>query len=49
MFLTQKGDTLNMVDEALVARFRKGDFTGVTPVIINIAPMPSVAQLLGMN
>ncbi len=50
MALTEKGEAARMlINQRLIDDFRKGDFTGITPVIINIAPMANVSALLGMN
>jgi hypothetical protein len=43
-----KGVTM-IFDAAMTARFRSGDFTGLTPVIIRITPIASPAAILGLQ
>ncbi len=43
-----KGVTMTF-DPAMADRFRKGDFTGLTPVIIRIVPIASPAAMLGLD
>ena len=50
MALTEAGDKAEMaIDNAMMARFKGGDFSGVTPVIIRVAPLSDVSVLLGLN
>jgi hypothetical protein len=35
-------------DPALLDQFKKGDFTGLTPVILNITPVADIRPLLGL-
>jgi len=42
-----KGVEMN-VDAAMLAQFRRGDFTGIMPIIINITPITSALPILGM-
>ncbi|MEI8011833.1 MAG: hypothetical protein WCI27_05045, partial [Candidatus Omnitrophota bacterium] len=37
------------LDPAMVARFERGDFSGVVPVILKVTPISSPMLLLGMN
>lgn len=36
-------------DSALFAKFRRGDFSGILPVIVLITPLMSILPLLGLN
>jgi hypothetical protein len=36
-------------DPAMIVQFKSGDFSGVTPVIINITPISNVMSLLGLK
>ncbi len=36
-------------DPAVAEQFKRGDFSGVTPVIINITPIPNIMPLLGLK
>jgi len=50
MTLTQTGDRFQVTfDEGMIGRFKKGDFSGVTPVIVRVAPLSDVASLLGLK
>ncbi len=43
------GDQIKMiVDPAMVARFRAGDFSGIRVQILGVITMPSVLPLFGM-
>ena len=37
------------IDPAMAARFKSGDFTGLTPVILKVTPITSAAPLLGLE
>ena len=44
-----QGDAIDMrFDASMVAQFKRGDFTGVRPVILSITPLSSVMSLLGI-
>ncbi len=48
--VTKDGNGVKVTfDPAMLERFKKGDFTGVVPVILNITPIPSVLPLLGFS
>ncbi|NTV29377.1 MAG: hypothetical protein HGA80_04770 [Candidatus Omnitrophica bacterium] len=50
MSLNQQGQAMDMqFDPAVLEQFRRGDFTGIAPVILNIAPIQSLRPLLGMD
>jgi CheY-like chemotaxis protein len=50
MSMSQQGDAAEFrFDPTVVEQFKRGDFTGVTPVILNITPIQSLAPLLGME
>jgi hypothetical protein len=36
-------------DKAMIAQFRRGDFSGVRPVIMSITPLASIKPLLGIK
>lgn len=36
-------------DPAMIEQFKRGDFSGITPVIINFTPVPSIRPLLGLK
>lgn len=36
-------------DKAMIEQFKRGDFTGVRPVILNVTPITSVLPLLGLS
>ncbi len=43
------GDKIDIqFDPAMVEQFKRGDFTGVRPVILNVTPLTSVLPLLGL-
>ena len=42
-----KGVEMN-VNAAMLAQFRRDDFTGIMPIIINITPITSALPILGM-
>ncbi len=43
------GDKINIqFDKAMIESFKRGDFTGVRPVILNVTPIQSVLPLLGL-
>jgi hypothetical protein len=47
--LDVNGEEINIkFDPAMIEQFKKGDFTGVRPVIINITPIANMLPLLGM-
>ncbi|MBF0619546.1 MAG: hypothetical protein HQL19_05205, partial [Candidatus Omnitrophica bacterium] len=46
--LTASGDAVSLTfDQAMIANFKRGDFSGITPVIVNIAPVTNLQMLLG--
>jgi hypothetical protein len=48
--VAKSGQGVTMIfDAAMADRFRRGDFTGLTPVIIRITPIVSPAAMLGMQ
>ena len=48
--VTREGKGIEMkLDPAMVARFERGDFTGVVPVILKVTPLASPLPLLGMS
>ena len=50
MRLTQTGDQAQMsFDEATMARFKQGDFTGINPVIVRVQPLTDISLLLGLG
>ncbi len=36
-------------DPAAIEQFKKGDFTGIVPVIINVTPIPNLMPFIGLN
>jgi phosphomannomutase len=45
-----KGDQINIkFDPAMIEQFKRGDFSGVRPVIINITPLNSIWPVLGLS
>ena len=50
MRLDQSGQQADIhFDQAMMARFARGDFAGVRPVILEMTVMPGVLPLLGRN
>jgi hypothetical protein len=50
MRMDEKGEKINMVfDPAQIEKFQRGDFTGLEPVILNIAPITNIRPLLGLG
>ncbi len=50
MAMSERGDTVAMrFDPAMIAQFKRGDFTGIKPEIIQITPVPSLAVLMGLT
>ena len=48
--VTREGKGIEMkLDPVIVARFERGDFTGVVPVILKVTPLASPLPLLGMS
>ena len=48
--VAREGKGIEMkLDPAMVARFERGDFTGVVPVILKVTPIASPLPLLGMG
>jgi len=44
------GDKINIkFDPAMIEQFKRGDFSGVRPVIVNITPISSVLPMLGLK
>jgi SAM-dependent methyltransferase len=49
MLMDVSGEKINIkFDQALVDQFRRGDFSGIRPVIINITPVPNGWPSLGV-
>ncbi len=49
MNMSEKGGKIDMkFDPAMVAQFKRGDFTGIRPVIQSITPITNVRPLLGL-
>jgi len=43
------GDAIDIrFDQSMIAQFKRGDFTGVRPVILSVTPLSSVLPLLGI-
>ena len=38
-----------MFDPVVIEEFKRGDFTGLTPVMINVVPLSSVRTILGLE
>lgn len=50
MAMSETGDKAAMAfGPAMLAQFNQGHFTGITPVIINIVPILSLAPLMGLD
>ena len=50
MQMNEKGQKIDMLfDQAMMAQFKRGDFSGLTPVIFNITPIANPSLLLGLN
>jgi len=50
MQMTETGDKAAInLDPAMIERFKQGDFTGITPVIISVTPLPSLTSLLNLR
>ncbi|MBF0619360.1 MAG: hypothetical protein HQL19_04250 [Candidatus Omnitrophica bacterium] len=49
MTMTEKGSAAEFsVDQAMIAQFEQGHFTGFRPVVINVTPMKDLALLMGL-
>jgi hypothetical protein len=49
MQLTEQGQKVDMTfDPTMLEQFKSGDFTGLTPVILNITPITNIKPLLGL-
>ena len=49
MGMNVTGEKINIqLDNAMIDSFKRGDFTGVRPVILNVTPIQSVLPLLGL-
>jgi hypothetical protein len=49
MSMNEQGQKIDMTfDPAMVDQFKRGDFTGLTPVILNITPITNIKPLLGL-
>jgi hypothetical protein len=49
MSMNEQGQEIDMqFDPATIEQFRSGDFTGLTPVILNITPITNIKPLLGL-
>jgi hypothetical protein len=49
MQMNEQGQKVDMrFDPALIEQFKSGDFTGLTPVILNITPITNIKPLLGL-
>ncbi len=47
--MNAKGQKVDMkLDQAMMAKFRRGDFTGLTPVIYSITPIANIRPMLGL-
>jgi virulence-associated protein VagC len=50
MQMSESGQEVDMnFDPARIEQFRRGDFTGLVPVILNIAPIANLRPLLGLG
>jgi hypothetical protein len=50
MTMDATGEAVNIqFDKAMIEQFKRGDFTGVRPVILNITPIPNILPLLGLS
>ena len=50
MAMSVDGEKIDIkFDPAMIEQFKRGDFSGVRPVIINITPIPSILPLLGLK
>jgi len=50
MQMNEKGQKIDMLfDQAMMAQFKRGDFSGLTPVIFNITPIANPSLLLGLD
>ena len=50
MAMSERGDRVAMrFDPAMIAQFKRGDFTGIRPEIVQITPVPSLATLMGLT
>jgi hypothetical protein len=49
MTMNEQGQKVDMqFDPAMVEEFRRGDFSGVRPVILNITPITNIRPFLGL-
>jgi hypothetical protein len=49
MQMNAQGQKVDMTfDPAMIEQFKRGDFTGLTPVILNITPITNIRPLLGL-
>ena len=49
MQMNEQGQKVDMqFDPAMIEQFKNGDFTGLTPVILNITPIANIKPLLGL-
>jgi len=49
MTLNEQGQQVDMrFDPVMIEQFKSGDFTGLTPVILNVTPIANIRPLLGL-